>query len=258
MIAKLREIIGYLDLLWTLIDKDLKIRYQGTVFGYLWSLINPFFMMVIYTVVFSIFLRVQVDNYALYLICALLPWTFFSNSLLVGTTAVVGNAHFISKFYCPRELFPMAVLMSNAIILFLSFFPFVLFLLYIKGMVGWSIVMLPIVVFIHLLFTLGLVLILSSLYVFYRDVRHLMEFVMMIWFYLTPIIYPISMVPEKFRFILYLNPMVPVLSLYRDVLYDLSFPSLSRITVALTIALITFVLGWKVFLSLEGKFVKEL
>jgi ABC-2 type transport system permease protein len=258
MIQKFREILQYRELLQTLVAKDLKIRYHGTIFGYLWSLLNPFLMMLVYTLVFAVFLRIKMEHYSLFLIAALLPWTFFSNSLLTGTVSIVGNAHFIQKFYCPRELFPAAILASNAIILLLSFIPFLLFLVYMKGTLGWSLLLLPVVVVIHLAFTLGLALLLSGLFVFFRDVRHLLEFFMMIWFYLTPVIYPLDMVPEKYRFFFLLNPMVPILTLYRNVLYDLAFPAATTFLTALAVACVSLFVGWKAFLSMEKSFVKEL
>ncbi len=258
MFEKFKEIVRHRELLMSLVSKDLKIRYHGTIFGYLWSLLNPFLMMMVYTMVFAIIMRIQMDHYALFLISALLPWTFFANSLMVGTISIVSNSSFISKFYCPRELFPSAIICSNAVILMLSFVPFLLFLVYLKGTIGWSLILLPVVVVIHIVFTLGLVLMLSSLYVYYRDVQHLLDFLMLIWFYLTPVIYPLSMVPEKFRFIFYFNPVVPILSLYRDVLYHLRFPGIGSLLVASGLALLSLLIGWKVFLKLEKGFIKEL
>ncbi|MBI5428817.1 MAG: ABC transporter permease [Nitrospinae bacterium] len=258
MLDKFLEITAHWELIKSLVAKDLKVRYHGTIFGYFWSLINPFLMMLIYTLVFSVFLRIKMEHYALFLISALLPWTFFSNSMLTGTTAIVGNRHFLQKFYCPRELFPFAVILSNMTILVLSFLPFLAFLLYWKGAIGWSIIALPGVVFLHMIFTLGLVLILSSLYVFYRDIRHLLEFLMMIWFYMTPVIYPLSMVPEKFKFLFYFNPIVPIISLYRDILYSLVFPSLDQLLLTAAWSFATLLIGWKVFLTLEKPFIKEL
>lgn len=258
MIAKLIEICRRRELIWSLVGKDLKIRYHGSVLGYLWSLLNPFLMMIVFTLVFSIFMRIQMENYALFLISALLPWTFFSNSLLAGSLSIVGNGHFLQKFYCPRELFPITVILSNAVILLLSFIPFFLFMYYMTGGFGWSLLALPLVVGIHLLFTLGLAFALSSLYVYFRDVKHLLEFIMMVWFYVTPVIYPASMIPEKYRLLLTLNPVVPIIGLYRDVFYRLTFPSLENLAVAGGLALASLFAGWTIFRSLEKNFVKEL
>lgn len=258
MFAKLVEIARHRELIQFLVVKDLKIRYHGSVLGYFWSLLHPLLIMVLYTVVFSFFLRIQVEHYPLFLISALLPWNFFAASLSVGTQSLLANAHFIQKLYCARELFPLTAVLTHSILLFNSLIVIIPFTLYYRGEIGWSILVLPAVLVIQFIFALGLSLLLSCLQVFYRDVSHLVDFFLSFWFFLTPILYPLSMVPEKFQPLLYLNPMFWIVDLYRSILYETTFPSLFAFLTALAVALTTLALGWMVFVSREQAIVKEL
>lgn len=258
MIAKLIEIARYRELIQCLVVRDLKVRYHGSVLGFFWSLLHPLLMMVLYTVVFSVFLRIEVEHYPLFLISALLPWNFFVAGLNQGSQSLVGNAHFIQKFYCPRELFPLTSILSHSILLFNSLVMIIPFILFYKGEISPSFLLLPVVIFIQLIFGLGLSLILSCLQVFYRDVIHILELFLLFWFFLTPILYPLSMVPEKLQPLFYLNPMFLMVNLYRSILYEGAFPGFSAFLIVAIVAVGTLVIGWKVFLSREQFIVKEL
>lgn len=258
MIKKIIEIVEHRELLQTFVAKELIARYHASVMGYLWVLLNPFLMMLLFTLVYAVFLRIQVENYALFFVCAMLPWNFFINCLMQGTSSLVSHTHFINKFYCPREMFSIKVVLSHAFVLINSFLALIPLILYFKGSLGWPILFLPVVIFIHILFTIGLVLMLSILHVFYRDVTHLLEFATVFWYFLTPVFYPLSMVPEKYHSWFNWNPMHIIISLYRDILYRGIFPDWKHIGIATTISLGTLLLGWKVFLHYEGVVVKEL
>ncbi|MBI4384073.1 MAG: ABC transporter permease [Nitrospinae bacterium] len=258
MIKKFLEILEYRELLQTLATKELIARYHASALGYLWVLLNPFLMMLLFTLVFSVFLRIQVENYALFFICAMLPWNFFANSLNQGSSSLVGNTHFILKFYCPRELFPLKVVLAHAFVLLNGFVALVPVILYFKGSLSWAILLVPVVVFFHVLFAAGLTLMLSTLHVFFRDVTHLLEFFTVVWYFLTPVFYPLSMVPETLQPLFRLNPMYVIISLYRDILYLGVVPGLESFLAAAAIGLGTLIVGWKTFLAFEHAVVKEL
>ena len=215
-------------------------------------------MMGLFTLIFSYFFRIKINHYPLFLISAIVPWSFFSSSLLQGTQSLVSNTEFIKKMRCPREIFPLSLILTNAVILFIGLIAIIPFMLYFKGTVGIQFLVLPLVIFIHFLFVLGLALVFSSLHVFYRDVAHILDFLLLFWFYLTPILYPLSMVPESFQIFFYSNPMFLIISLYRDILYSGIFPSIEFLFVSLVISLVVLGIGWKVFGTLEQLVAKEL
>ena len=205
MREKFFELVKYRELMQSLVSKNLQTRYHGSALGCLWSLLNQFLIMALYTVVFSFFLRIQVEHYPLFLISTMVPWTFFASSLQQGTQSLVGHGEFIKKMYCPRELFPLSVVVTNSVVLLLGLAAAIPFILYFKGGIGFSILLLPVAIFIHLVFIVGLVLTSSCLHVFYRDVGHILDFLLVFWFYLTPIVYPLSLVPEQLRIFFYLK-----------------------------------------------------
>lgn len=258
MKEKFNEILRYRELIESLVIKNFKIRYHGSALGYLWSFLTPFLMMGLYTLVFSFFLRIKVENYPLFLISTMVPWTFFASSVLQGTTSLVSHSEFIKKIYCPREIFPLSLILTNAMVLFIGLIAVIPFMLYFKGSISAAFLLLPIVIFIHFLFICGLALIFCCLHVFYRDVSHVLDFLITFWFYLTPIIYPLSMVPENLQFFFYLNPMFHILTLYREILYGGSVPHFGFFLSSFGISVAVLFGGWKVFLGFEQLVAKEL
>lgn len=258
MIRKLFEIADHRELLQTFVVKELIARYQASAVGYIWVLLNPFLMMILFTLVYSVFLRIQVENYALFFISAMLPWNYFINCLSQGTSSLAGNTHFINKFYCPREMFSIKVVLSHTFVLLNSFVALIPLILYFKGTLSWTLLLLPAVIFIHILFTTGLVFLLCILHVFYRDITHLLEFALVFWYFLTPVFYPVSMVPEEYQHWFNWNPMHIIISLYRDILYQGTPPSWSNFGTATAISLGTLIVGWHVFSHYEGRAIKEL
>lgn len=258
MIKKFLEITGYRELLQTFVIKELLARYQASVVGYVWVLLNPFLMMLLFTLVYSVFLRIQVENYALFFISAMLPWNYFIGCLSQGTSSLVAHTHFINKFYCPREMFSLKVVLSHTFVLVNSFVALIPLILYFKGTLGWPILFLPVVMLIHILFTVGLVFMLSIMHVFYRDVTHLLEFILVFWYFLTPVFYPVSMVPEKYQHWFNWNPMHIIISLYRDILYQGKLPNWSSFGTATALGFGTLIAGWHVFSHFEGRAIKEL
>ena len=148
---KFIEIIRYRELIESLVWKNIKVRYHGSSCGYFWSFLSPFLMMGLFTLIFSYFLRIKIEHYPLFLISAIIPWSFFSASLMQGTQSLVSHTEFIKKMYCPREIFPLSLILTNAVILFTSLLAAIPFILYFRGSIGISFLMLPFVVFNHFL-----------------------------------------------------------------------------------------------------------
>ncbi len=264
-----RELFHYRDLTYNLVVRDLKARYKNSVLGFLWSLLNPLGMMVVFTTVFTIMVpNARVANYPIFLLAGLLPWNFFSAGVLSGTNSVVFNAGLVKKVYFPREVLPISNVLSNLVNFLLALL--VLFAVLIVFRMRFSpwLWMLPVVIAVQTCFTLGMVLFLSTLNVFYRDTIMVMEVIMQAWFFLTPVFYPIEILPRSYqvlgvtldirRLVYILNPMASIVAAYRDVLYwgvhtDLRF---FMRTVATSLAVLAF--GYWFFRRYSGRFGEEL
>lgn len=239
-----------------LITREIKSRYKQSFLGYAWVILNPLLQMLVMTFVFSLIIRVSSLGvpYAIFLYVALLPWNLFANSLTHATNSLVGNAALIKKIYFPRQIFIQATLIAKVVDFLLASIVLVIFFVYyhqpLTLNVLWAI---PIFV-IQEIFTYGLSLILAAANLFYRDVQHLLSLILILWMYVTPVIYPIEMVPETYRFIFKLNPMAVIVNAYREAILGGNMPKLSSLAIALVVSLVTYYLGRKIFTSLEGYF----
>src|SRR5262245_3257226 len=229
MMRALRELVAYREILLILIWRDLKTRYRGSVLGFLWTFLNPLLLMVIYSLVFSVYMRVEIRAYPMFVFAGLLPWIWFSSSMLTGASAVVGSGTLIKRVPFPPHILP-AVSVSAAMVNFLLALPLLLVFMLAWGLpVGWSLLILPLPIAIQYVFTLGLTIVLSMLTVRYRDLQHLLANPLTLWFFLTPVLYPTSMVPERFHAFLMLNPMAVLVGSFQDALYGAQMPSLRHL-----------------------------
>ncbi len=220
--------------------------------------------MLVYTFVFSIVLRGGIKEFAIFLICALLPFNFLSNSVNYGASSIIANSNLVNKIYFPREIIPLSIVFSNLI----NFFFELAALFIVLGAMGYKFYMflylLPVLIFIQFFLVVGMTLLVSALNVFFRDLQHLITIIMMVWFFGTPIIYPLSMVPERFQFIIKINPMTIYAAYYRNIFYYVKypegagFPLLWETLSALGITLLIFFIGYFVFKKLEPRFAEEI
>jgi len=262
---QLQEIWNYRELIRNLIVRDLKVRYKSSVLGVAWSWLNPLLMMGVYTVLFTVFLRNDsVPHYPVFLLCGLLPWNFFSDSVIQATGSIVNNAHLIKKVYFPTSILPVSVVLSN-LVNFLVALPVFFALALISGVVPTRYVLfLPLPILIQVAFAIGIVLILSTLEVFYRDTHMLMDVGMQAWFFLTPVIYPMTSLPEQVTllgvtfnpqlWLFRLNPMASIINTYQDVLYYGTLTTLDFLARTAVTALVVLVFGYWVFRRFSGKF----
>lgn len=256
MLDNLKTFWRYRELLYNLTSREIKARYKQSILGYFWVILNPFLQMIVMTFVFSIIARIPSLGvpYAVFLYVALLPWNFFSTSLLSSVNSLVGNSSLITKIYFPREILVYATVAAKIIDVLLASTVLILFMIYFNIPVRISIVWVPFIFLIQLIFTLGLSLILSAFNLFYRDVQYLLNLVVLLWMYLTPVIYPVEMVPDQYRFILSLNPMAVFINAYRQVILGGSQPNLYSLGIGAVFALCIFLLGFSLFKKLEGVF----
>ena len=244
--GQIREIYQYRELLRNLVVSDLKARYKNSVLGFFWSLLNPLGMMLVFTLIFGLLVpNVQIERYPLFLLCGLLPWNYFSASVQGSLYSVLGNAGLVKKVYFPRAILPIATVLSQLINFLLAFvILFAALLIFQSNFSPW-LWLLPFVLLIQTIFTIGVALILSTLNVFYRDTSMIMDVLMLAWFFLTPVFYSTALLPDSItllgvtlnpqRLLYILNPMASLVNMYRDLLYwgyrtDLDFFLRSAVT----------------------------
>jgi len=228
--AHLEELWTFGDLLRNLVTRDLKVRYRNSVLGVLWSLGNPLLMMLVFTFVFTVMTSyASVPAYPVFVLTGILPWNFFSASVIGGIRSIVDNAPLVNKVYFPRELLPVSIVLANMVNFMLALVVlFVFLLLFQIPLAKWAL-LLPAVIAIQVIFTIGVALIMATANVFYRDTQIIMEVVMLAWFFLTPIFYSVAILPKSYeiagmsfdvsRWMRILNPMASIIANYRTILY---------------------------------------
>ena len=257
IIEKFKEIFKYRHMLTTLVKQDINGRYKGSIFGFLWTLLNPLFMLVIYSVVFKFVFKNNIDHYPIYLFIMLMPWNAFNSMLMVGTTCVSNNSSIIKKVYFPREVLPLSVIISYTIQYCFSLIVTIIAILVSGVGLSWFALLLPLVMLVQVTFAFALILVLCAINVYVRDVQYMMTPILMIWMYACPILYDISMVPEKWQSLYKLNPMVTILTGYKDLLYNKQLPDFHNLGIMFGISLVLCVINWLIFNKLQRRFAEE-
>ncbi len=259
MVESLKEIWDYREMLKSLVRQNLRTRYKGSVLGFLWNFVNPLLQLAVYTIVFSTVLRINIENFYIFLFVGLVPWIFFLGSVQGGTTSIVNSGNLVKKIYFPRAILPIAVVISSLVNMFFSFI--VVFIILIVSGIGISIsvlIYLPLVILAELLMAIGIALIVSCLNVYLRDLEHILEIVLMGWFYFTPIIYAVEMIPIKYLKIFCLNPMFAVITSFKDILYYKSVPYILPLLITILIGGLLIIFGLTLFNILQKNFAEEL
>lgn len=255
----IRELYNYREMIASLVRKDLRGRYKGSVLGFLWTFINPLFQLIIYTIVFSTILRSDIEKYYLFLFVALIPWIFFSSALVNGSTSVLAQKSMVTKIYFPRAVLPIAYVTSSFINMLYCFIIVFVVVLIAGIKISFSALLcLPAIMLIEYIFAMGIALFTSSITVYFRDFEHILGIINMGWMYMTPIIYSIEIIPEKYKSFFYLNPMTYIISSYREVLYYGRVPEMSLLIPSLVIGIVFLVTGLMFFNKLQKHFAEEL
>lgn len=242
-VVDLHDLWAFRDLLYFLTWRDVKVRYKQTALGVAWAVIQPLFTMVIFTLFFGRLAGVPSDNipYPVFAYAGLLPWTFFANAISNSGNSLVGSANLITKVYFPRMIIPAAAIAAGLVDLAISFLVLIPLMIYYRIGVTWTVVMFPAVVFLTALLALGVGMWLSALNVKYRDVRFALPFIVQLWMFVSPVIYPASFLPQRFRWLLWLNPMTGIIEGYRSSLFGRSFNwSALAVSVAITLAVLVY------------------
>jgi lipopolysaccharide transport system permease protein len=268
-LAEARELFRNLTL------RELRGKYKRSALGWAWSLVNPLATMGIFAIIFKFVLRVAPDvgdpsglnNFAFFLLCGLLPWNFLNAGLINGMGAPLANGGLIKKVYFPREVLTASVVAAWAVQFLIELAVLLVALVFVGNVAFQYIPGLLLVLTIQTAFVYGLGLGLGALNVYFRDVQHFLGLLMQLWFYATPVIYPLSLVPRHahvwgyeipFRTLYLLNPMARFVPMYRDLMYNLRWPPAADLAYVAGVAIITVALGRWIFLKLEPRFAEEL
>ena len=252
------SLFTYRELIKNLVLKDLKLKYRDSVLGFVWSLANPLLLILVYSFVFGHMLRGGPPNFAYFIMVGILPWNFFAQSLMMSTGSILDNGNLIRKVSLPMEVFPVATVLFNLAQFLLALIVFLpMALLFFKVPFSWAWINFIPILALQILFTLGLCFIVSTATVFYRDVRHFTEILLMLLFWLTPIVYDIQTVPQSLRTVLHLNPLSYFILAYQDVLSRSAFPSADKLIAILSLALLFLTLGYLLFVTCKLRFAEE-
>ena len=263
--SPLKDLVRYRQLIAVLVVRELKVRYKRSIFGLLWTMLNPLLLMVVYTVVFSTIMKAPQRNFAVFLLSGLLPWLFFSIAVLQGLHSILANQELIRKVRVPQAVFPLSVVGSNLVNFVLSLLPLLLLMAVLGQPFTPALLFLPAGILILTVFTSGVTLLFATFTVFFRDVRHLAEVALQMLMYLSPVFYDLQMLGphdvwwfRAFRIFLRVNPLSYLLELIRDPVYYGQLPSLRVTVIAAGCALAMLSLGFAVFQRLSPRHIHYL
>ena len=250
-----KDIWAYRELLYFLTWRDVKVRYKQTVLGVAWAILQPLFMMVIFTIFFGRLAAVDSAGipYPLFALAGLVPWTFFSNSVTASSNSLVGSSNLITKVYFPRLIVPAAALMAGLVDFILAFMLLIVLMIYYQVVPTIQVLFLPVVVLLTALFGLGVGTWMSALNVKYRDVRFALPFLIQLWLFVSSVIMPSSSLPPKWRWLLKLNPMSGIIEAYRATLFGLPF-DWPTIGIASLLTILTIIYAIYSFSRVERNF----
>jgi lipopolysaccharide transport system permease protein len=248
----------YIDLIEVLTLKEIKVRYKNNIFGYFWSILHPLSLALVYYFAFKFIMKFQIENFAYFLICGLFPWQWFSNSVLAGSNSFLANATLIKKVNFPKFFIPLATVLNDAFH-FLASLPVILFFgfLFKKFHPLALFYLLPLQLLVQFILTYGLVLLLASINLFFRDLERLIQIGLTILFYLTPIIYDASFIPSDLKVLFYLNPLFGLIENWRLLFMDGSY-NWFYFGISLFEGILIFLLGFRFFKKLSPRFAEVL
>ncbi len=253
------EIYEYREMIRSLIARDLKSRYKGSALGFLWSFLNPLFQLIIYSLVFNLLMGNRYERYYLFLFVALVPWLFFLTSVTGGAGCVWTQKDLVNKIYFPREVLPIAYVTSQLVNMLLSYVVIFAVILVTGYGLNWrALCYFPLVILVEYMLALGITMLVSAVTVFLRDMEYVLNVLLMGWQYLSPVLYDVDFIPEKYNTLYMANPMAPILIAYRDIFYYQQTPRLSTLLEAAILGVAMLIIGFLVFEKLKRHFSEEM
>ena len=253
-----KDLYNYRELMKTNVKKEIRGKYKNSFLGVLWSFLNPLLQILVYAVVFQVILKNPKENYAIFICCGLIPWTFFSSAITRSAFTMVENGNLLKKVFFPREILPLSIVTSEAVNFLISTVIIIGFVMI--GGIGISkyILFYPLVLITQYILLIGISLIVSSISVYVRDLQHLIGVAMQLLFYATPIVYSSEMLPENYKWILNINPMTWIINAYRDIFYNQTMIEIKPLLILIAISLAVCVIGYLIFNKLQKGFAEQL
>ncbi len=252
------DIWDYRHLIKIIAISDFKLRYKNSVLGFLWSLIEPLLMLTVLYIVFTSFMRVNIEHYQLFLLMGIISWNMLSRGTTMSLNSILGKPSLVKKVYFPREVLVISSCITALLMTLLEFMVFGIFMLVFPVVPGITIVYFPAILFIEFLLVLGLSFALSALNVYYRDIQYIWAVILQAGFFAAPIIYPVSIIPEKYLWIIKLNPMTHIIDMLRGSAIYSTSPDAGDAVFIIAASLGIFAAGYFIFLRLESRFAEEM
>lgn len=255
----INNLYSYRQLLKSNVKKDIRGKYKGSFLGILWSFVNPLLMTLVYAIVFPFLLKSTEPHYVTFIVVGILPWTYFTNTILISMGSIIGNAGIIKKVYFPREILPISVNVSGLINFLISCL--IIFIFLICSGIGFSIyiLFLPLIILTEFILLQGIAFIISAIEVYVRDLEYIVSFIINMLFYATPILYAATFFENSFlKYVIMLNPMATIITCYRDILFYQSMPHIKSLLVVLLASTLLCYIGLLIFKKLEKGFAEEI
>lgn len=258
MNSVISNIWNYRHLTFKLAISDFKLRYKNSVLGFLWSLIEPLLMLVVLYVIFSFFMKVNVEHYQLFLLIGIISWNMLARGTAMSLNSILGKPSLVSKVYFPREILVISSCITALLMTLLEFVVFGIFMIIFKVMPTMTAIYFPIILIIQFVLILGLSFGLASLNVYYRDIQYIWTVILQAGFFASPIIYPMSIIPEKYVWIIKLNPMTLIIDTLRGSMIYSTVPVIRDIIFVIMLSFIILIIGYTIFLRLEPRLAEEI
>jgi len=255
---RIRKVYFNRRILWDMSIRELKVKYSGARLGIWWAIITPLALAVSINFIFTNVFKINIPNYTLLVLSAIIPWIFFSNTLTEASNSFIVSSSILRQGVFPREFIPISTVIANFISFIIGFAFLVPLFLVFKPQVIAVLPFLFFTFFFHLIFIIGLGLIFALLNVYFRDLSHILPIVFMLWFWVTPVFYTLEMLPSNFHWVCWFNPMTYFITSYQDILFRGSLPSVSNFFISFLIAIVSFALGYQVFIRNEKILLKKI
>lgn len=253
-----KKLYDYREMLKTSIKKDIGGKYKNSFLGVLWSFVNPLLQIIVYAIIFPLIMKNDIPNYVVFMVCGLIPWNYFSTVINRSSFTMIENGNIIKKVYFPREILPISVVTSETVTFLISSILILLFTFGYGLEITINIIFYPLVLLVQYIMLLGISLIVSSVTVYFRDLQHFIGVLLQLFFYATPIVYAVDVIPVNFQWILKFNPMTYIIEGYRDIFWGQTSPDISTLLIVLAIGVVLCIVGYLIFNKLQKRFAEEL
>ena len=253
-----KKLYDYREMLKTSIKKDIGGKYKNSFLGVLWSFVNPLLQILVYAIIFPLIMKSDIENYVVFMVCGLIPWNYFSSVINRSSFTMIENGNIIKKVYFPREILPISVVTSETVTFLISSILILLFTFGYGLEITINIIFYPLVLLVQYIMLLGISLIVSSVTVYFRDLQHFIGVLLQLFFYATPIVYAVDVIPVNFQWILKFNPMTYIIEGYRDIFWGQTSPDISTLLIVLAIGVVLCIVGYLIFNKLQKRFAEEL